>query len=331
MKNLCNIIFISCLALLLHSCEKEELPVTLPPKPADVKLMGVDMGKDYVNQIFVNLQTGTTTTVPYQSWDLAFDATTDGKDIFQNGGKDIRIANSGHTQFQRNQPMPELKFKWDESCGQSDSLVLKNCMRYGKPTDTVYVINRGTGKELFQFKIISITDNEYVLDYSDMANTYVKRIHILKDKTKASVYFSFDNGGTYLNFEPAVTDWHICFLRYRWIYYEFNPPLPYLVTGVFINNKFMTAAVDSSITFYNITKNETSGLHFSAQRDVIGFDWKSPDLGNLSNVKYTIRKNVTYLLKQNDSPHQLFKMRFLDFYNTQGVKGSPQFELQQLN
>jgi hypothetical protein len=331
MKNILHIIFLLCLATLFHSCEKEELPVVLPEKPSDVKLLGVDMGKDYLSQIFLNLQTGQTTTVDYQSWDLAFDAAPNGKDIFQNGGKNIVIANSGYTQFQQNQPIQQLKFKWDETSGKSDSLVLKNCLKFGHMTDTVYIINRGPGKELFQFKIFLITDDVYVLDYSDMANTYIKRAIIPKDKNKANVYFSFDNGGTYLNFEPTRTDWHICFLRYRWIYYEFNPPLPYLVTGVFINNHFVTAAVDSSIAFYDITKLNTVSLQFKSQRDVIGFDWKSPDLGNLSNVKYTIRKHVTYFIKEKDGANQLYKLRFLDYYNAQGVKGAPQFEVQALH
>lgn len=330
MSKLLNISYLICLTLMLHSCEKEELPVVLPSKPADVKLLGVDMGADYRNQIFVNLQTGQTTAVDYLSWDLAFDASADGSDIFQNGGKNITIANSGHTQFQHNQPLQELRFKWDEASGKTDSLILKNCKRNGKMTDSVYVCNRGPGKELFQFKISLITDHEYVLDFSDMANTYTKRIHILKDKNKANVYFSFDNGGSYLNFEPALTNWHICFLRYRWIYYEFNPPLPYLVTGVFINKHFVTAAVDSSLSFYDITKPHGAGQLFRNQRDVIGFDWKSPDLGNLTNVKYTIRKQVTYFIKETNSSNTLYKMRFLDFYNAQGVKGSPQFEAQEL-
>ncbi|MES2560259.1 MAG: HmuY family protein [Bacteroidota bacterium] len=331
MKLLLNIFLLVGFVSLLTSCEKEETPVVLPTKPADVKLIGVDMGKDYLNQIFVNLQTGQTTAINYQSWDLAFDASSEGIDIFQNGGKNIVIASSGHTKFQHKQPTENLKFKWDEASGKTDSIVLKNVKKNGKSTDSVYIINRGLAKELLQFQIVSIDDDKYVLDYSDMENTYVKRVHIVKDKTKANVYFSFDNGGTYLNFEPAQTDWHICFLRYRWIYYEFNPPLPYLVTGTFINNHFVTAAVDSSMAFYNITKANALPLQFKNQRDVIGFDWKSPDLGNLSNVKYTIRNYVTYFIREKEAPYQLYKMRFIDFYNAQGVKGSPQFEVQPLH
>jgi hypothetical protein len=331
MKSFFNIAAILLGALLLTSCEKEETPIKLPEKHADVKLLGVDLGKDYLNQIFVNLETGATSIVGFQSWDLAFDASKDGRDIFQNGGKDIRIANSGTTSFQSNPHTGGLQFKWDESSGKSDSLVLKNCIKNGNTTDTVYIINRGAGKEWFQFKIIAITDDEYVIDFADMAKTYVKRAHIIKDKRKANVYFSFDNGGEYLNFEPELTQWHICFLRYRWIYYEFNPPLRYVVTGVFINTKFTTAAVDSTASFYEIQAPNSIGLTFKNQRDAIGFDWKSPDLGNLTNVKYTIRKHVTYFVKENTTPNTLFKMRFLDFYNEQGVKGAPQFEVQRLN
>ncbi len=324
-----NYITMIVLALLLASCEKEEQPVELPPKPSEVKLLSVDMGKDYRSQVFVDLASGKTQTIDNLSWDLAFDASPQGMAIYQNSGKNVLTANSGSTEFQTNPDTKTIAWKWDPASGNKDSLALKNVFTsQGFVTDSVYYINTGSGK--FQFKIIDITTTEYVIAFTDLANSQSKQLFINKDPRKAQVYFSFDNGGQYLNIEPDLTDWHVCFLRYRWIYYEFNPPLLYLVSGVFVNPALVTSVKDSVLDFYSITKTDCASKTFLSNRDVVGFDWKSPDLSNTSNVKYTIRKDYYYFIKEQSSQQRLFKIRFLDFYNDQGVKGSPKFEVQEL-
>ncbi len=328
MKLVHSILFLIA-AFLFSSCEKEEKPIVLPSKPAEVKLLSVDMGKDYRSQIFVNLASGKTQTIDNLSWDLAFDASPLGMAIYQNSGKNVLTANSGSTEFQTNPDTKTVVWKWDPASGNKDSLALKNVFtNSGLITDSVYYINTGSAK--FQFKIIAATATEYTLVFSDMANTQSTQITIIKDSRKAQVYFSFANGGQYLNFEPDLTDWHICFLRYRWIYYEFNPPLLYLVSGVFVNPSLVSSVKDSVLSFYNISKDDCASKTFLNSRDVIGFDWKSPDLSNTSNVKYTIRKDYYYFIKEQSADQRLFKIRFLDFYNDQGVKGAPKFEVQEL-
>jgi hypothetical protein len=319
------------LCLLLASCEKEEKPVVLPPKPEEVKLLSVDMGKDYTDQIFVNISSGKTTTISNLSWDLAFDASAAGITIYQNSGKNILTANTGTTQFK---PYPDLKsmiWKWDEASGHKDSLALKGCITTtGQATDSVYLV-RINASVYYQFRIKNVTPAAYTVEVSDPAQTWVKETIVSKDPTKNQVYFSFADGGTYMNPEPEKNDWHICFLRYRWIYYEFNPPLLYLVSGVFINTATVTAVQDSVVDFYNVTKADCAAKTFLSRRDVIGFTWKSPDLSNTSNVKYTIRKDYYYFIREHAGDQRLFKIRFIDFYNDQGVKGSPKFEVQQLD
>lgn len=311
------------------SCEKEEKPIVLPSKPAEVKLLSVDMGKDYRSQVFVNLASGQSLTIDNLSWDLAFDASSLGMAVYQNSGKNVLTANSGFTEFQTNPDTKKVLWKWDPTSGNKDSLALKNAFTgQGAVTDSVYYINTGSAK--FQFKITAITTTEYTLVFSDMANTQTKQITISKDPRKAQVYFSFENGGQYLNMEPNLTDWHICFLRYRWIYYEFNPPLLYLVSGVFVNPALVSSVKDSVLDFYSIGKADCASKTFLNARDVIGFDWKSPDLSNTSNVKYAIRKDYYYFIKEQSAEQRLFKIRFLDFYSDQGVKGTPKFEVQEL-
>jgi hypothetical protein len=319
---------ISCIGF--ASCEKEETPVVLPPKPDNAKLLSADMGKNYATQVYVNLLTGNTTSIENDCWDLAFDAKANRGEIMQNSGKGILIANSGYTQFQKKQAVQPLIFKWDSPNGNSDSLALRGSIMNQKSNDSVYIINRGINKEMFQFKVISVDQQKYIILFSDMANTYTKEVIINKDPSKKQVYFTFENGGNYLNFEPAVNDWHLCFMKYRWIYYEFNPPLQYIVCGTFINNNFVSVAIDSTTSFYSINRENAANYSYKIERDIIGFDWKTPDLGNLTSVKYTIRKHVNYIIKENGNDPKIYKLHFLDFYSAHGVKGNTQFEVQEI-
>jgi hypothetical protein len=330
MKLTTNILFISVFAILFCACEKEEKPVVLPSKPDAVKLLLVNMGKNYTNQIFLNINNGQSTVIDNLSWDLAFDATASGVSIYQNSGKNVLTANSGKTQFTANPDLKTIQWAWDSPSGHKDSLALKGCVTStGLVTDSVYII-RISSAVAYQFRIKSITNSAYTIAVSDLENTWIKETVVSKDPTKTQVYFSFTNGGQYLNLEPQKNNWHICFLRYRWIYYEFNPPLLYLVSGVFINPQLVTAVQDSVVDFYAVNKTHCATKTFLSRRDVIGFEWKSPDLSNTSNVKYTIKQNYYYFIRENSAEQRLFKLRFLDFYNDQGVKGTPKFEVQEL-
>ena len=324
-----------CSWLVLTSCEKEETPIVLPPKPADVSLMTVELGADYHRQVFVNLTTGQQTVAPMDCWDLAFDASPEGKLIFMNGGNNVLIANIGYGNFKQAVPLSALKWRWDAASGQPDSLVLSKCFNSTTriSLDSVYMINRGKGNtpdNFFQFKLLSVSATAYEIRIADVNGQMAKDITIPKDPNKVHVYFSFDKGGEALNFEPPKSDWHFCFLRYRWIYYEFNPPLLYQVTGVYTNTSFVDVAVDSTIQFYDIKTAQISGLPYYTNRDVIGFNWKTPDF-KPTGVEYKVRKHVNYIIREKSVNNSLYKLRFIDFYNDKGEKGCPRFEMQLLH
>ena len=110
-----------------------------------------------------------------------------------------------------------------------------------------------------RMKITSVNSSSYQLKIADIDGNNIHDFTVSKDKNKAHVYFSFENKGTYLNLEPNIDNWHISFLRYRWIYYQFNPPLLYTVTGIYINNKRVKAAVDSTMKLIlKIRKSKSS-------------------------------------------------------------------------
>lgn len=269
-------------------------------------------------------------------WDLSFSCDTNTFDITLNGGNAAFIANAGLGKLKSNIDVNKLKWRWDEASGVSDSLALKGW--YNKSTklvtDSVYVIDRGSNcppqERYMQFKIIDVNVKEYTIAFTDIyAQRPIVIAHIPREAEKLNVYFNFDKGGIILDIEPNKNDWDFCFVRYRTVYYELNPPFPYLVNGIHINTFKNEAAVDSTLNFYKIDLSTALSLNFKTQRDVMGFDWKVYDF---TNQHYKARDFVNYVIKPKDNmPGNVWKMRFTDFYNNRGQKGFPVFEVKKLN
>ena len=108
--------------------------------------------------------------------------------------------------------------------------------------------------------------------------------------------------------------------------FDFNgSPYPYRVSGVLINRKNTYVAEDEFHEFseidYELVQNDTL-FSYSDNLDVIGYNWKT------YSGYFTIVENLNYIIKTNSGFY--FKLRFLDFYNSAGIKGCPKFEFQKL-
>lgn len=335
--NLYIIPFLFIASIALTSCEKEDVKVVLPKQDTTTTIFSCDIGPDYRYQVFVNLSDSSQLSFPQMIWDLRFSCDTNTFDITLNGGSDKFIANAGFGKLKSNIDVNKLKWRWDEPSGESDSLALSGW--YNKSTkistDSVYVIDRGSNcspqDRYMQFKIVEVNAMEYTIAYTDI---YAQRplgiAFIPRISEKLNVYFNFDKGGVILDLEPNKNNWDFCFLRYRIVYYQFNPPLPYLVNGININTFKNEAAVDSSLNFYKIDLPTALSFKFKEQRDVMGFDWKVYDFTN-GTSRYITRDYVNYIIKpKNNIQGNIWKMRFTDFYN-KGEGGHPIFEVKKLN
>lgn len=318
------------------ACEKVEKPVKLPPKPAeDLRVIQLDLGENYESQIFLNIfdSIPVKTSVKCSDWDLAFESKSFGFRITMNGGAGVLIANSGKTRFERVNDPEYLHYRWDEASG-GDSISLINwCDKNMISKDSVYVVDRGILKQdpyrFYQFKILGVTPYAYFLEICDIKGKNIKQIEIPKNPLKQNTYLSFGDGNPrFMDFEPYKKDWQFCFLRYRWVYYEFNPPLLYTVTGIYINNENIQVAVDSTFKFESIGMKDLENMNFHNRRDIIGYDWKNYDF---NNGRYKTRNHVNYIIKTNEPQPKFFKLRFTDFYSVDGLKGSPKFEISEIH
>ena len=315
---------------IFSACEKPETPYALPPRPIDApRMLQVDLGDNYEQQTFINFRDSSfvKATVNINSWDLAFDCNPNSYRILMNGGKGVLIGKLATSDFVKDLKAREVKFAWDAASG-GDSILIKN---WNLNQNTVYVIDRGIaaaagGKRYFQFKIKLLQSDTFMLEVADMAGELLRTVPIYRVTGKNHIYYNFESMKP-IDFEPSQNDWHFCFLPTRWIYYEYNPPLLYIVTGIHINPKLVSVATDSSLTFENISAKDIPNLSFENRRDAMGFEWKIYDFGL---GRYLTRKYVNYIFKTTDPQPRFYKLRFLDFYSKQGVKGSPRFEVSEI-
>lgn len=328
MKGLLSL-YIVFAALLFASCQKEEKPVPLAER-GEAEHGSVEMGEDYTDQVFFDLETGRVVHMSeINSWHLAFDASIEGYHMFLNGGADVLIYNTHETDFSKVTSAPAAtssEWMFDRPCGLPDSTAVGNWRSASNLSkNEIYIVKLNPTYDpnnLKKIRLVHVSSEEYVLEYADLDEKVTHTISIPKDEDYNYSYFTFADGGRVIQPDPPKNTWDIVFTRYRYIYYDLDN-FPYMVNGVLLNPYNTTAAEDSTTPFAELEGAKILELQYSNHRDVIGFDWKEY---NFDSERYEINRDKIFVIKSRKN--QYYKMRFLDFYNKQGMKGSPSFEYQ---
>lgn len=312
---------------LFTSCEKEEKAYVLPPL-SKATLQMVNMGTDYSKVIFYNLNTESFTVEELGNWDLALEATADGFRALINGGFGVQVAHTGDTNFSKVYDEKLADWKWDSPSLTLDSTAIGNWSSSDFiPSKQVYIVDRGERNNLQRYvkmQLVEVNATLYQIRIAslDGSNEYVHQVN--KNPNVSFVYLHFNNGPLEL-FEPPKEEWDFMFTRYRFVYYDMEPIVPYEVNGVILNPNNVTVA-ETRMDWDSVTFDNTSGLNFSSKRDFIGFDWKTYDF---SKEAYITDINRILIIKSHSGKY--FKLRFIDFYDELGVKGAPSFEFLRLN
>lgn len=320
-----SVLFLFVLTVFLFSCEKAEKPVVLPP--AGQTLMSVvTMGEQYENQVFFSFETNQIVkTSPVNSWDLAFQS--DGCHVFMNGGKNIFIYNTHLIDpilVVDASNVPNKDWQFDSPCGLPDSTALADWQWTDGTSKNEIYIAKIADDDFKKFVLLSSDAQSFHLAYGNIDALQLDTIVIPKFQDYNFTYFSFDNGGQLLQPEPPKSTWDIVFTRYRYVYYDLDN-FTYLVSGVLLNPS-NTMAMGDSINHFNAIQFDSNLLpQMSNKRDVIGFDWKKY---NFDNGKYDVKTTKSYVVRNQQNHY--WKIHFLDFYDNNGVKGSPSFEFERI-
>ncbi|NQX98779.1 MAG: hypothetical protein HRT73_13000 [Flavobacteriales bacterium] len=310
----------------LFSCEKKELPVPAHD-PGDVITNSVSMNSDYRYQLFFDLETNTMVKRNLKTdWDLGFETTASGFHIILNTAKAMFSANTFQTDFSLITDTTGLIFKWDEPSGHIDSTAIKDW----RGAQNVYVIDRGyneIGLHLGFKKVVfqSVNSIEYVVRFANLDGTNDITYQVAKDDQYNFAFLSLNSSGSIASIQPLKEDWDIVFTQYINIFYDQDPPLPYLVTGTITNRNKVEVAQVFDKDFSAITLADVANYSLSPNINTIGYDWKFYDF---DTGQYAVDVNQNYIIKSTEGKY--FKLHFIDFYNTSGIKGTPTFEFQEM-
>ncbi|MBG38570.1 MAG: hypothetical protein CL857_01490 [Cryomorphaceae bacterium] len=318
-----HICFFSAVVVLLSGCLKEESPV-LPHVQGDIIEGQVELGTTYGLQVYYDLASNSVVSTNQKTdWDLSFECEAGGWHVLLNSSLAAAAADLGEVDFASVNNTDDAVWNWDLQTGLLDSSAIGDY----RNLNHVYLIDRGYNEAgvPLGFKKIMLEFNEdetFSLRSANLDGSEDETITINKDPDINFKSYSF-NANSVIDIEPNKNEWDLLFTQYTHVFQ--NPTLPYLVTGVLLNRYNTVCAQEEAIPFDEITYEIAGAYDFSSDINTIGYDWKSYDF-DLS--QFTIVDNLSYVIETSNE--MFFKLRFIDFYNDQGQKGAPKFELQDL-
>jgi len=322
MKKL-NIIYVF---FVLLGCEQNEIPIK-QHSSGNITSKQINMGSSYSQQIFYNLNDNTVITENEKTdWDLAFESSSEGRNIIINSSTFSQLAELSDINFNDHISVNNLNWRYDNPLG----IRYETAFGDYRNKNSVYILDRGyklNGNTRGYKKIIidSINNTSYYIKYANLDNTSMQNLEIKKDNTYNFQYISLDNDET-INIEPKKENWDLLFTQYTHLFLDNEETPAYLVTGVLTNylNNIMVAT-DTINTFKDIELNMIDQYNFTNEQNEIGYNWK---LYNFTSQSYIVKADITYIISDIDGRY--FKLHFIDFYNDNGEKGNPKFEIQKL-
>lgn len=307
---------------ILGACFKKEIPVDKPVSGATTTSQ-VELGGNYASQIYYDLETNSILRQNNREvWDLAFEAGDNGFHILLNESRIMAAALSTETDITALTSDAGLTYTWDYHTGNLDSTAIGDWQSLGK----VYAIDLGTalaggslGKK--KLKVISVNATEYQIQFADLASTTIQTAIIPKSTTAGFTYFSMTGNGALKDIEPNKETWDLVFTAYCHV---FDSHTPYSVVGV-LSNRFGVKVQEIAIPFADLKYSDIVESAFEDRINVIGYDWKTYDF---DNGTYVVSSNRTFVVKTVLGRY--YKLRFVDYYDENGLKGAPKFELQEL-
>ena len=319
-------LLIIIVSLFLFGCEKSELPIE-GHTMGQIEMNEISMNSNYSKQLYFNLTDNLVVKENLKTnWDLAFESSEQGWHILLNSSTLSRLSYLNNYNFEDIIDEDGLVWKWDDPRGIENGTAL---LEY-PDTTVLYVVDRGfavdgSQRGLKKMKIDSINNTSYFIRYSNLDNSDYHSISINKDPNVNFTYLSFDSNNT-IDIEPPKEDWDLLFTQYTHLFEDNIETPAYLVTGVYSNYlNDVQVTKDSINNFEDINTTSITSSAFSNEQNAIGYKWKIYDF---DAQIYSVNSQMTYIIKSVSNRY--FKLRFLDFYNNEGEKGFPSFEIQEL-
>jgi len=318
-----KIVLFGGLLLLVMACKKEEIPVK-KHESGEIITSSFEMGSDYRNQAFFDLGTNSFVAQNVKTiWDLGFEASPSGWHVILNSANVMAVARVENTMFNAVTDTIGLTWHWDANTFHLDSTAIGDW----RNSTAIYVVDRGMDylglhRGFAKLKLMHVTPTSYTFMLANLNGSNQQQITIEKDTTLNFMAFSIATG-TVVEVEPPKNNWDISFTQFT--HYFEQEEMAYLVTGVLLNPNGVEVAKVFDKEFAQITSDDINNYTFTSAINTIGYEWKYYDF---DAGTYLTLPSKNYILKSTEGDY--YKLHFIDFYNAQGDKGTPTFELQKL-
>jgi hypothetical protein len=321
------------ITLSFHSCFKEDERVE--PHPRGGQTDTIPMTENYLYQVYYSLDSGNIVSSNVKTlFDFGFECSQTGWHIILNTSDFMKAADLGVVTFGQAFDTTGLALRFDKSDGNPDSTAIGQWFTIsGNDTisnNHVYAVSRGLdelGNPLGLYQVIfdSLKNSTYYFRHAPLKGGSGSSGTVAKDKEVSYMFFSLTTGAA-VPVEPPGQTYDLLFTQYTtMLFTDQGIPYPYLVTGVLLNRYQVEAAVDSTADFLTITREKALTMNYSKALDAVGYDWK---FYSFTTGVYTIRPNLCYIIHGVSGNY--FKLRFVGFYNNDGLKGYPVIEYQKL-
>lgn len=294
----------------------------------------VVMGAGYANQVWYSLQNDEQGSAAKDNWDIGFDIIeiTSSIHINSHGGAQLWGYPKGNkTVFGTALDTNGLS-TWKERLNSPHSWGVGAMGYYADPKnqfdldwgiydlnthiasgDSVYIIKlvNGSFKQLF---IEKVTGGTFYFKYADLDGSNVVSEQVSKSSftDKNLGYYSIVNKQT-VNREPNKDKWELSFQQYG----DYSGSTHMKVTGVLHNRDRNIKVAQTGKLADAATNMAWQAQNFVSDINVIGYDWKTYDYVNNT---YKTNDSVVYFLsiEKEDVGHDIWKLRFSGFSNTNG-------------
>lgn len=288
----------------------------------------ISMGEDYSKQAFYDLNTGNSTEVEMDAWDIAFNMGAFSVGIVVNEGSSSTTEN----------PQPEFKVFLTASTDFSavdTSIMIQiyndevswNTGAFNTVADTSNPFDFGwgvynpsnhkvTGNRIFvvqlrdetfkKLKIDSFVAGTFYYKYSNLDGSELQTHSVIKSdyQGQSFAYFSFKENA-FVDIAPQV--WDLLFTRYtRLLDAGGGVFIQYMLTGVLSAPGVEVVQADN--VDVEKVKYEDFEYLLSDTLDVIGYDWKQ---FNFNTYQYQVVPSRAYFVKTSDN--EVYKVVFIDF------------------
>jgi hypothetical protein len=329
-----TVFLLSVIVLSLQSCFKKDEMVPAHPR-GDMKTDTIPMTENYLYQVYYSLDSGTIVSTNVKTlYDLGFECNQTGWHVILNTSNFMKVADLGVVPFGQSYDTTGLKLRFDKSDGNPDSTAIGKWFTVaGSDTvsnNHVYAVSRGLnelGEPLGLFQVIfdSLKNNTFYFRYAPLHGGPGAAGVVSRQPGVNFIFFSLKTGNV-VPVEPPFQTYDLLFSQYTtMLFTDKGIPYPYLVTGVLLNRSRVEVAVDSTSDFFGITHDQAMAMTYSKALDAIGWEWKAY---NFTTGVYTVLPNTSYVIHGISGAY--FKLRFVAFYNHDGLKGYPMFEYEKL-